>query len=83
MIKNETLQQFGVRANGIHQEDFLEVGISNRFMKWALTGSFGRASRLHFHSVLAFYQVWKNEMLKQIGIITNEIYQKGFLKVVL
>ena len=45
-----------------------------------MTGSFRRA---HFHSVLAFYQVMKNKMLKEIGTITNESYQKDFLKVVL
>ena len=72
------LQQFGVRANGIHQEDFLKVGIPNRTMKWAMTGSFGRARRTHFHSALAFYQVRKNEMLKQIGIITNGFLIKVF-----
>ena len=45
-----------------------------------MTGSFHRA---HFHSVLAFYQIMKNKMLKEIGIITNESCQKDFLKVVL
>ena len=46
-----------------------------------MTGSFRRA---HFHSVLAFYQVMKNKMLKEISTITNErSYQKDFLKVVL
>ena len=32
---------------------------------------------------MAFYQekVSKNEMLKQYGVRTNEIYQEGFLKV--
>ena len=37
----------------------------NRSTKGAMTGSFRRAH----------YQVSKNEMLKQIGIITNESYQ--------
>ena len=48
--------------------------------KGPMTGSFRRA---HFHSVLAFYQVMKNKMLKEISTITNESYQKDFLKVVL
>ena len=74
------LQQFGVRANGIYQEGFLKVTILNRSTTGPMTGSFRRT---HFHSVLAFYQVMKNEMLKKIGIITNETYQKDFLKVVL
>ena len=74
------LEQFGVRANGIYQKDFLKVTILNRSTKGPMTGSFRRA---HFHSVLAFYQVMKNKMLKEIGTITNESYQKDFLKVVL
>ena len=46
--KNEMLQQFGVMANGIYQEDFLKVAALNRSTKGAMTSSFRRAHFLWF-----------------------------------
>ena len=48
----------------------IKVAVLSRSTKGEMTGSFRRART--FHSLLAFYQVSKNKMLKQIGIITNE-----------
>ena len=52
--------------------DILKVAVLNRSTKETMTGHFVEHT---FHSLLAFYQISKNEMLKQIGIITNESYQ--------
>ena len=41
--KIEMLQQFGIRANEIYQQDFLKVADLNRSTKGAMTGSFRRA----------------------------------------
>ena len=41
--KNETLNQYRVRANEIYQEGFLKVPVLNRSTKGAMVSSFCRA----------------------------------------
>ena len=52
---------------------------SKTFSKWL----FETSLCLKLTLFIAFYQqkASKNEMLKQFGVSTNEIYQEGFLKV--
>ena len=72
------LKLYGVRTNEIYEEDFLKVAVLNCSMKGAMISSFHRAP-----CFIVFYQqkASKNEMLKQFGVSTKEIYQEGFLKV--
>ena len=72
------LKPYGVRTNEIYEEDFLKVAVLNCSTKGAMISSFHRAP-----CFIVFYQqkASKNEMLKQFGVSTKEIYQEGFLKV--
>ena len=64
------LKQFGVRPNEIYQEGFLQVPVLSRSTKGATISSFRRAP---VHSLLSA-EASINEILKQFGVSTNEIY---------
>ena len=71
------LTQFGVSTNESYQESFLKVPLLNRSTKGATAAPF---LDYPVHSVLSA-ESEKNERLMKSGGNTNEIYQKGFLKV--
>ena len=70
-------QKIAASTNKIHQEDFLRVAVLNRSLKGAMDRLFSqRILSVAFHQ----QKVSKTEMLKQIGVTTNEIFSKAYWK---
>ena len=76
-------KQFGVSTNEIYQEGFLKVHVLKRSTKGATLRKEQRPAPFVEHPAhgLLSAESEQNKRLMKFGGSTNEIYQKGFLKV--